>query len=85
MTGCGVHRVKAAFSSGCNSHQAILLQPEATGAVMEVTKCLKLRGSPFLFKRRINGIGLDIPYGANIRTSRMILLSDDIADDLFVQ
>jgi len=24
-------------------------------------------------------------YGANIRTSRMILLSDDIADDLFVQ
>jgi len=37
----GVRRVKAAFLSGCKSHPAILLQPEAIGAVMEVTKWLK--------------------------------------------
>jgi len=29
------------FSSGCESHPAMLLQPEAIGAVMEVTKWLK--------------------------------------------
>jgi len=29
-----VRRAKAAFSSGCKSHPAILLQPEAIGAVM---------------------------------------------------
>ena len=38
---CGVRRAKAAFLSGCESHPAILLQPEAIGAVMEVTKWLK--------------------------------------------
>ena len=32
---------KAALSSGCKSHPAISLQPEAIGAVMEETKCLK--------------------------------------------
>ena len=37
----GVRRVKAAFLSGCKSHPAILLQPEAIGAVMEVTKWLE--------------------------------------------
>jgi len=37
----GVRRAKAAFLSGCKSHPAILLQPEAIGAVMEVTKWLK--------------------------------------------
>ena len=41
MTGSGVRRAKAAFLSGCKSHPAILLQPEAIGAVMEVTKWLK--------------------------------------------
>ena len=38
MSHCGVRRVKAAFLSGCESHPAMLLQPEAIGAVMEVTK-----------------------------------------------
>jgi len=37
----GVRRAKAAFLSGCESHPANLLQPEAIGAVMEVTKWLK--------------------------------------------
>ena len=37
----GVRRAKAAFLSGCKSPPAILLQPEAIGAVMEVTKWLK--------------------------------------------
>ena len=41
MTVVGVRRVKAAFLSGCKSHPAMLLQPEAIGAVMEVTKWLK--------------------------------------------
>ena len=35
-----MRRAKAAFLSGCESHPAILLQPEAIGAVMEVTKRL---------------------------------------------
>ena len=37
----GVRRAKAALSSGCKPHPANSLQPEATGAVMEVTKWLK--------------------------------------------
>ena len=37
-TEVGVRRAKAAFLSGCKYHPAILLQPEAIGAVMEVTK-----------------------------------------------
>jgi hypothetical protein len=37
----GVRRDKAALSSGCKAHPAISLQPEATGAGMEATKCLK--------------------------------------------
>ena len=37
----GVRRAKAALSSGCKSHPANSLQPEAIGAVMEVTKWLK--------------------------------------------
>jgi hypothetical protein len=41
MSEFGVRRVKAAFLSGCESHPAMLLQPEAIGAVMEVTKWLK--------------------------------------------
>jgi hypothetical protein len=41
MTGFGVRREKAALSSGCKAHPAISLQPEAIGAVMEVTKWLK--------------------------------------------
>jgi len=41
MAGVGVRRAKAAFLSGCESHPAMLLQPEAIGAVMEVTKWLK--------------------------------------------
>jgi hypothetical protein len=40
MSAWGVRRAKAALSSGCKSHPAPL-QPEATGAVMEVTKWLK--------------------------------------------
>jgi hypothetical protein len=39
--GIGVRREKAALSSGCKAHPAISLQPEAIGAVMEVTKWLK--------------------------------------------
>jgi hypothetical protein len=41
MTGIGVRREKAALSSGCKAHPAISFQPEAIGAVMEVTKWLK--------------------------------------------
>ena len=41
MTAYGVRRGKAALSSGWKSHPAISLQPEAIGAVMEVTKWLK--------------------------------------------
>ena len=41
MSEVGVRRAKAAFLSGCKSHPAMLLQPEAIGAVMEVTKWLK--------------------------------------------
>ena len=41
MSPFGVRRAKAAFLSGCKSHPAMLLQPEAIGAVMEVTKWLK--------------------------------------------
>src|SRR6201981_4209117 len=40
-TAMGVRRDKAALSSGCEAHPAISLQPEATGAGMEATKCLK--------------------------------------------
>jgi|HubBroStandDraft_6_1064221.scaffolds.fasta_scaffold2254030_1 hypothetical protein len=36
----GVRRDNAALSSGCKPHP-VTLQPEATGAVMEVTKWLK--------------------------------------------
>ena len=39
--GKGVRRGKAALSSGCKSHPAKSLPPEAIGAVMEVTKWLK--------------------------------------------
>jgi len=39
----GVRREKAALSSGCESTRQPL-QPEATGAGMEVTKCLKPSG-----------------------------------------
>jgi hypothetical protein len=35
MTSFGVRRAKAAFSSGCESHPAILLQQESIGSVME--------------------------------------------------
>jgi hypothetical protein len=38
MSELGVRRDKAALSSGCKSHPAIALQPEAAGAAMEVTK-----------------------------------------------
>jgi hypothetical protein len=41
----GVRRDKAALSSGCEAHPATSLQPEATGAGMEETKCLKPSGS----------------------------------------
>ena len=41
MAGVGVRRDKAAFFSGCKSHTANSLQPEAIGAVIEVTKWLK--------------------------------------------
>src|ERR1700730_708694 len=41
MAPIGVRREKAALSSGCKAHPAISLQPEAIGAVMEVTKWLK--------------------------------------------
>lgn len=40
----GVRRAKAALFCGCKSHPAKLLQPEATGATMEVTKWLKPSG-----------------------------------------
>src|ERR1700732_3856147 len=41
MAAHGVRRDKAAISSGCEAHPAKSLQPEATGAGMEATKCLK--------------------------------------------
>ena len=41
MSVSGVRRAKAAFLSGCEYHPAILLQPEAIGAVMECIFCLK--------------------------------------------
>jgi hypothetical protein len=41
MAALGVRREKAALSSGCEAHPAKSLQPEAIGAVMEVTKWLK--------------------------------------------
>ena len=41
MAGMGVRREKAALSSGCKAHPAKSLLPEATGAGMEETKCLK--------------------------------------------
>ena len=41
LTALGVRRGKAALSSGCKPHPANSLQPEAIGAVMEVTKWLK--------------------------------------------
>ncbi len=41
MAVVGVRREKAALSSGCEAHPAKSLQPEAIGAVMEVTKWLK--------------------------------------------
>ena len=41
MTAVHVRREKAALSSGCKPHPAKSLQPEATGAGMEATKCLK--------------------------------------------
>jgi hypothetical protein len=45
LSGFDVRRAKAALSSGCKSHPANSLPPEATGAVMEVTKWLKPSGS----------------------------------------
>ena len=50
MTAVGVRRAKAALSSGCKPHPATL-QPEAIGAVMEVTKWLK----PSISVSRIGG------------------------------
>jgi len=49
MTASGVRREKAALSSGCKAHPARSLQWEATGAGIEVTKCLKplVSGSRF--------------------------------------
>jgi hypothetical protein len=41
MSACGVRRDKAALSAGCKPHPARPLQPEATGAAMEVAKWLK--------------------------------------------
>ncbi len=41
MSAFHVRRDKAALSSGCEAHPAKSLQPEATGAGMEETKCLK--------------------------------------------
>jgi hypothetical protein len=41
MTASRVRREKAARSSGCASPTRQTLQPEATGAAMEVTKWLK--------------------------------------------
>jgi hypothetical protein len=41
MSEYGVRHAKAAFLSGCESHPANLLQPEAIGAVMEVTRWLE--------------------------------------------
>jgi hypothetical protein len=41
MTGVGVRREKAALSQWVKAPPGKLLQPEATGATMEVTKWLK--------------------------------------------
>ena len=57
MSASGVRREKAALSSGCKPHPANSLQPEATGAVMEVTKWLKPSdsGSQFGDRRECAG------------------------------
>ena len=41
MSACGVRRVKAALSQWVKAPPGNLLQPEATGATVEVTKWLK--------------------------------------------
>jgi hypothetical protein len=45
LSGIDVRRAKTALSSGCKPHPANSLPPEATGAVMEVTKWPKPSGS----------------------------------------
>jgi hypothetical protein len=55
MSAIGVRRVKAAFLSGCKSHPAILLQPEAIGAVMEAkVHILPKRHKPIFAFRQTN-------------------------------
>ena len=75
MTSFTVRRDKAALSSGCKSHPAKSLQPEATGAAMEVTKWLKPSDSG----PRIGGRRECI--GRNACERRAILEKDDVQAD----
>jgi hypothetical protein len=55
MSADHVRRGKVALSSGCKSHPANSLPPEATGAGMEVTKWLKPSISVSRFGDRASG------------------------------
>jgi hypothetical protein len=52
--------IRRRFSSGCKSHPANSLQPEATGAVMEVTKWLKPSDSGSRFGDRRECAGRNV-------------------------
>ena len=70
-----VRRGKAALSSGCKPHPAKSLQPEATGAVVEVTKWLKPSDSgPRIGGRREC-------TGRNVCERRASLEKDDVQAD----
>ena len=71
----GVRRAKAALSSGCEAHPATSLQPEATGAGMEETKCLKPSDSG----PRIGD--LRECAGRNVSERRAIPEKDDVQAD----
>src|ERR1700692_4446262 len=73
MSALGVRRAKAALSSGCKSHPAPL-QPEAIGAVMEVTKWLKPSIS-------VSRIGDSASVQAATRERRAILEKDNAQVD----
>jgi predicted transcriptional regulator len=75
MAAIGVRRDKAALSSGCKSHPANALQPEATGAVMEETKWLKPSDSGSRIGDRRECVG------RNASERRANLEKDDVQAD----
>jgi hypothetical protein len=75
MTALGVRRDKAALSSGCKSHPANSLPPEAIGAVMEATKWLKPSISVSRFGDSASAAG------RNVSERRANLEKDDVQAD----